>query len=87
MATPAVNRLMATATWPRTDGRDRPHASTRVTAVGSSERSTAPGIEARNRSNSQESSAKRGAGQAARERAVVNGDRTHEQADRLSGPA
>ena len=28
----------------------------------------------------------RGAGQAARERAVVNGDRTHEQADRAERP-
>ena len=52
MATPAVNRLMATAqVAANRRPRYRPHASTRVTAVGSSERSTAPGIEARIRSN------------------------------------
>ena len=52
MATPAVNRLMATAQMAANRRpRYRPHASTKVTAVGSSERRTAPGIEARNRSN------------------------------------
>lgn len=47
-----VNRLMATVQMAANRRpRYRPHASTKVTAVGSSERSTAPGIEARNRSN------------------------------------